>query len=567
MADPSPQFQLVGQHSDSFLGAVAALWEIESPIRSLTLSHPRPWPREPGPVPAFFSSLLFHFSVGFFLSTVPLSLLFQRASPLRTETDASPTPVVYDLTKLNLADYLPVELPPGPGGTPGSGSSNEPVIRGTTAQDPRVTIVSNPPEPDNHRQTIVQPVSSADLKIPTDIPLPNLVVADPGSAPKIASKPAPSTPQNEPAPAEKPAVITVAPAVPEITLPAMVPAVSPSQLDAHAPLPPATQAPQPAKFVPLAPATATSMVAPVARSATATPSPRPPTTTARSDSMAETASENKLVSLSVEPVPKRDLLTLPPANRQGVFSVTPLDVRPGSVGGLPAGQAHGGRRGNGAGNDASVASGKESGGGGGPGAAESIAVASIKGDAPASAGSAGGSLPPLSPERLVYPVDIAALRLHRSGLVVSAGPGGGGGLPVYGVLHGQRIYTIYLSMPGKSWILQFCAVSDDPPPSQASQIEIHMEAPLVPPAAINQFDFHRPPLPESNQDRMIILHGIIGQDGSVSNLQVLQAAAPLSDQAAAAAFARWKFTPALRAGRPVAVEVLVGIPAVVPGAQ
>jgi len=257
------------------------------------------------------------------------------------------------------------------------------------------------------------------------------------------------------------------------------------------------------------------------------------------------------------------VITLPPGSRQGAFSVTPLEVKSGSPGGVPAGEGAVGKGEGRLGGDSSVAAGKETSGGGGSGATDSRAIPSVNGNAPAAA--AGGSLPPL-PERLVYPVNIAALRLHRSGLVVSAGPGGGGGLPAYGVLHGHRIYTIYLPMPGRNWILQFCAAGDDPLPVQASQIEIYMEAPLVPPTAIDQFDFHRPPL-EASTDRMIVLHGVIREDGSVSNLEILQEVAPSSDEAAKAAFTRWKFTPAMRAGNPIAVEVLVGIPALLPDVQ
>ena len=59
---------------------------------------------------------------------------------------------------------------------------------------------------------------------------------------------------------------------------------------------------------------------------------------------------------------------------------------------------------------------------------------------------------------------------------------------------------------------------------------------------------------------MIVLHGVIHEDGSVSDLVVVQGLDPVSDAAAYAAFSRWKFKPALRAGTPVSVEILVGIP-------
>ena len=563
MAEGSPQFKLIGQRPETFLGALAALWEIECPVRSLKLIRSRPWPREPGPVPAFFSSFLFHFAVAFFLSSVPLWWLFPRVTRWRLQPDDTPAPVVYDLIKLNLADYLPVERPPGPGGTPGSGGADGRVIRGTTTHDPRVEIVSNPPKPDNDRQTIVQLASPADLKIPMETRLPNLIVVNVAPSPQATKTERSPVAAKLTLPEKFAASPPAPPAAPTVTLLAVVPLDSAPQLDARLELPPF--APPPSKSG--RPAPAPSLPENTHPAVVPSPSSPQPPTAAPSDSAAQPAPRDRLTSLSIDPVRVPDLMTLWPGNRQGAFFITPLDLRRGSPGGLPIALGPAGKRVSGAGGDASVSAGKASSGGGGPGATDPSAVVSINGGAPAFA-AAGGSLPPLSLERLIYPVNIAALGLRRSGLVVSAGPGGGGGLPVFGVLHGQRIYTIYLPMPGKNWILQFCAANDHDPPTLSSQtIEIHMEKPLVPPTAIDQFDFHRLPVPGDNADRMIILSGVIQPDGSVTHLQVLQTVAPQSDQAAEAAFGRWKFNPALRAGNPIPVEVLVGIPAVVRGAQ
>jgi TonB family protein len=153
-------------------------------------------------------------------------------------------------------------------------------------------------------------------------------------------------------------------------------------------------------------------------------------------------------------------------------------------------------------------------------------------------------------------------------MVVTSGPTGGGGLQLYGVLKGKKIYTIYLPMPDKNWILQYCARES----SAASQdrerpsVEIRLESPIVPPAAVEQFDFRRPPVSESDANRRetIILQGVIGEDGSVGELKVLQGLHETVDQAALAAFSRWKFRPAQRSMKPIAVEILVGIPVILP---
>jgi hypothetical protein len=154
-------------------------------------------------------------------------------------------------------------------------------------------------------------------------------------------------------------------------------------------------------------------------------------------------------------------------------------------------------------------------------------------------------------------------------MVVTAGPVGGGGLEVYRVLKGGKIYTIYLPMPSKNWILQYCArdISDtNEDHEKPHSVEIKLEVPILPPAALEQFDFRRPVVPESveNRKEMIILQGIIREDGSVSDLKVFKGLLGAADQAAMNAFSRWKFRPAQRSNKPIAVEVLVGIPVILP---
>ena len=147
-------------------------------------------------------------------------------------------------------------------------------------------------------------------------------------------------------------------------------------------------------------------------------------------------------------------------------------------------------------------------------------------------------------------------------MVVASGSFGGGGLRVFGVLHGGKIFTVYFPMPGKAWILQYCAQEvrplQDSPSSRV--VMIQMAPPLTPPAAIDEFDFHRPPSSTGNANAMIILHGTIAADGVVKDLSVVQGADPISDKASMLSFSRWKFKPAERLGAPVAVEILVGIP-------
>jgi hypothetical protein len=177
-----------------------------------------------------------------------------------------------------------------------------------------------------------------------------------------------------------------------------------------------------------------------------------------------------------------------------------------------------------------------------------------------------GALPSFFAATMVYRVTPPSP--HQPIVVVTAGPTGGGGLQAYGVLKGGKIYTIYLPMPGKNWILQYCA-HVGPAPSQGQQspsVEITLDPSVVPPSAVEQFDFRRPPASNSAASRkeMIILQGVIWEDGSVGELKVYKRLLEAFDQAALAAFSRWKFRPAQRFNRPIAVEVLVGIPVTLP---
>jgi outer membrane biosynthesis protein TonB len=49
-------------------------------------------------------------------------------------------------------------------------------------------------------------------------------------------------------------------------------------------------------------------------------------------------------------------------------------------------------------------------------------------------------------------------------------------------------------------------------------------------------------------------------DGIPENLEVYQGVLPEMDEAARAAFSQWRFKPAVRDGKPVPVEILIGIP-------
>jgi hypothetical protein len=89
----------------------------------------------------------------------------------------------------------------------------------------------------------------------------------------------------------------------------------------------------------------------------------------------------------------------------------------------------------------------------------------------------------------------------------------------------------------------------------------------VPPHADEKYDFKRVPVTEDLKDKMIVLRGVIGVDGSISNLEVYRGIVPQMDSMALAAFTKWKFKPALHENKPISVDVLIGVPVRIPAAH
>jgi hypothetical protein len=142
-------------------------------------------------------------------------------------------------------------------------------------------------------------------------------------------------------------------------------------------------------------------------------------------------------------------------------------------------------------------------------------------------------------------------------------------LAVYRALNCGKIYTVFLPMPGKNWTMQYCQKPDTSPKATQEKRSnvIHMEAPLVPPQpdADSRFDFQRLPVPPEKGSKIIVLRGSLLADGTIAGLEIYQGLVPAMDEAARLAFGRWKFKAPLRDGKPVTVDILVGIPPESPG--
>jgi hypothetical protein len=87
-----------------------------------------------------------------------------------------------------------------------------------------------------------------------------------------------------------------------------------------------------------------------------------------------------------------------------------------------------------------------------------------------------------------------------------------------------------------------------------------MEQALVPPEAETRFDFKRTPLPFEKLHKNVVLKGRITEEGVVTDLAVFHGLSAEMDAEAKLAFSKWIFKPATKAGKPVSVDILVGIP-------
>ena len=445
---------------------------------------------------------------------------------------AEPGKIYYRITTMDLSRKPPQIAPEGPGGHPGSGSeaSDRLPALGSTAAHPKITIVLRPPRPDNHKQTIYQGASAPDLRIAVDLQLPNVLL---GTSTRIP-KPQLHFDPNSSKPVQPRKSVNAEPA-PTLTASASLSVIPVSELaiaQPHLPVPPPSSA-----------------VITQSREGLAS----------TEGALSSGKEGSALVIIGIDPSQATSLLVLPPGNRWAELSISPTGGGAGSPGGLPGGTPNSGS-GAGTGGDTSTGVGRgESGGGGGK--AGSAGILGITGGA----GENSGAPDPMLPTNMVYAVPASVLP-RKNALVVSAGPMGGGGLDIYGALHCGRIYTVFLQMPGKSWTLQFCQLKHEAPtiatPGQSAVVRL--EQGLLPPDPELRFDFRRLPLPPENAHKLILLKGLILEDGTVDLVQVYRSLLPPMDEAARLAFSRWRFKPAMREGQPVRVEILVGIPSDAP---
>ena len=435
--------------------------------------------------------------------------------------------VYYHFAKQELGGPIPKILPPGPGSMPGiaSGAKRAPA-KGATKALGTLFAVSRPRLPDNSRQTILQHIRPPELRIKKDLRLPNIIFAEP-----LVPKPPLDIDANNVHPV-RPSKRQNSDNAPPLSM------SDTQKLEAGLPL---SSAPVGAPPAPLS----------------ASPSGEMSGDAARPQMEASRTNGNDLVILGTDPAGSAASVALPLGNRYGEFSIAPGGSEHGSPGGREGGlPSEAGTGGNGVRGNGSTSTERGNDGGGGENSL-SEGIITLNGGA----GRLGNPGPdPVA--RMVYPLP-SPTGVRHNAFVVSAGPMGGGGLDIYAVLPCGKIYTVFLTASGKRWSLQYCQKSEssDRSADLTRSPIVHTELPLVPPEAEEKFDFKRLPLPAEKAHKIIVLRGEIGEDGKPRNLEVFRGSASEMDAAARLAFSRWIFKPATRSGKPVCVQILLGIPA------
>ena len=264
----------------------------------------------------------------------------------------------------------------------------------------------------------------------------------------------------------------------------------------------------------------------------------------------------KLVALSVNPVPPPPVLEVPKGNLSAQFSMSPDAKPPGEAGNAAKGTEV-------------AASGKRTrsaGGGEIPGIAivggKRGPVSNIAGPAGLYGGGLGLYGRPAAPEMPrqpgvpALPADLTRTPAPsiRERIKTVMNP--------RDLLEPGRIYTLHVNMPNLSsvtgtWTLNFAELDENgnevPGSLESKGIEgpepMRKVDPKYPPAYMN-----------ARVQGDVILYAIIRRDGSVDSIEVVKSLDPLLDHNAMDALARWRFRAAEREGRPVELAAIVTIP-------
>jgi TonB family protein len=508
--------------------AVSPRWDARPPF-AIAL-QPRWDPRR-----SMTASVFCHVAVAFLLLNLTALLRFtgngDPAKRLRLDSQR--------LEWYRMSDLLPsigakdaAEKPQEKGGR-----HKAPARQGASILHPQ-TEVSNPEQPDNREQTIIQP-DAPKIKIAQTQPLPNIVMW------QEVERPAPPVDLVK-APLRMPSELVRR----NVPLPEDIPNMERRLGDLKVASALVTT---PTPSLPVEPATTTTANVPPAPPAQEA-LPAPPDLGLTGSNSDTEARVRRLVVLNANPSPPKGPIEVPAGNRAGAFSAGPGGGNGGTPNGTPGGSPEGGAGGPAPAGDGTLGGKRDlatlripgiSVLGGGAAVAAPVVSAPAAPRAPLPAAPGG---PPLDVRTLTSrttrpsPGDYAESRNK----------------PEPGFAPGKRVYTLFLNMPnlgsssgGGSWLLRFAELELRP----GQQVDI------AAPVAMRKVDpGYEPDAARERVEGKVRLHAIIRRDGHVDTVEVLHSVDPRLDQRAINAFLKWQFQPALRLGVPVDLEAVVEIP-------
>ena len=129
-----------------------------------------------------------------------------------------------------------------------------------------------------------------------------------------------------------------------------------------------------------------------------------------------------------------------------------------------------------------------------------------------------------------------------------------------GVLTGKPIYSVYLNVgTPKEWILQYAlpAGESESPEVSGGVVRLGNSSPLAAPYPRVTF---RPPIKtRQGSSAYVMVHGFLDGNGRFEGLKVLGTSAAEEAPQIVAVLERWEFRPAMQDGRPARVEILLAI--------
>lgn len=502
--------------------------------RDVFVQQKLPWGR-------FLQSALLHTAAVALIWTISLSWIRQQKILDHAAFDRS-----------SLVTYSPEEyLPPLD-----TGASEAPKAQKGDPVYAKQPILSVPREADNRSQTIVVP---PDLKLDHDVPLPNIVAtgAIVPAIPLDATRPSLSLSR-----IVAPETQVVAPA-PDVQFARDRVVQAAMKSDVIAPPPELTQSTKghvglmnigPSDVVAPAPQLTLREQHSLAARGKGTlpggsvqPVGPPPSMAAAGSASAG----GRLIALGIHPVAPTGPVPVPGGNRRGTFAATPQG-KPGASGtpeltGGGKGESGSKTRNNGHG---SLPAGLH------VGAADSGATAPVERNGGASSRGNSSGLGADGAREMASLASSGATPGERSGArTASAVPDDKVTDVDRQVFGGKRFYEMALNMPNLnsstgSWVIRFAELDAG-----------RKEGELLAPVATQKSDPGYPlELIRANVHGMVTLYAVIHSDGKVGDIRVLNSPDERLDSFAAKALARWKFVPAVRAGKPVALEAVVQIP-------